>query len=250
MKKIVTLSLLNLFILLCITGCKYKGYSGDYPNLYTVAINSVLWNNGHSFSADKYADSKIEIIDEDKYGRIMFTYYEKYYAGADISFSALIICQYSNEKEVFYYEDINYIVKEQTKYAQSIKEFEDEEIEQLKTVNDWNREINFDKCIKKEITKTKPNIPYEKEVKNKITEEFNLNNESYNLFVNFLTSDSNDTNFIIYGFINISSEDGIYFIGLVENDKESLSDIKFLVPLSVYDYKTEFIEFKINNKWG
>ena len=91
MKKIVTLSLLNLFILLCITGCKYKGYSGDYPNLYTVAINSVLWNNGHSFSADKYADSKIEIIDEDKYGRIMFTYYEKYYAGADISFSALKI---------------------------------------------------------------------------------------------------------------------------------------------------------------
>ena len=87
-------------------------------------------------------------------------------------------------------------------------------------------------------------------MKNKITEEFNLNNESYNLFVNFLTSDSNDTNFIIYGFINISSEDGIYFIGLVENDKESLSDIKFLVPLSVYDYKTEFIEFKINNKWG
>ena len=31
----------------------------------------------------------------------MFSYYEKYYAGAYISFSALIICQNSNENEVF-----------------------------------------------------------------------------------------------------------------------------------------------------
>ena len=61
----------------------------------------------------------------------MFTYYEKYYKGADVSFSTLIICQYSNEEEVYYYEDINYIVKEQALYSPNLNEFSDEEIEYL-----------------------------------------------------------------------------------------------------------------------
>ena len=107
MRKIKLIILFPIFILLILTGCTYKGYTGDYSNLYTVAINSILWNNGHSFSADKYINPHIEIIDEDMYGRVMFTYYEKYYAGANISFSALIICQNSNDKYVFYYEDVN-----------------------------------------------------------------------------------------------------------------------------------------------
>ncbi len=249
MKK-TKLLLLSIFMVIILTSCFYRGYSGGYSDLYTVAINSILWNNGHSFSADKYIDPKIEIIDKDKFGRTMFTYYEKYYAGADISFSALVICQHSNEKEVFYYEDINYIIKEQTLYKQTVIDFEEEEIEHLKAVNDWNQTINFDKCIKKEITKHKPKIPYEKEVKNKIDEEFQLDNKKeYALFTNFLTSDLDDTNFIIYGFIWQNDEEGIYFIGLVENNNDSLKKINFLIPLNVFDYKTEFIEFKKTNNW-
>lgn len=250
MKKTGLLILLSTFMLLIITGCFYRGYSGNYSDLYTVAINSVLCNNGHSFSADKYVNPKIEIIEKDMYGRIMFTYYEKYYAGADISFSSLIICQQSNEKNVFYYEDINYIIKEQTLYEQNINSFENEEIEKLKAVNDWNKEINLEKCIKKEITKHKPIIPYEKEVKSKILTELNLKDKEYSLFVNFLTSDSDDTNFIIYGFVRINNEEGIYFIGFVEVNNESVEKINFLIPLNVFDYKTELIEFKKINNWN
>lgn len=247
MKKVFTLFLVQLFILIGLTGCAYKGYSGDYPNLYTVAINSVLWNNGHSFSADRYIDPKIEIIDEDRYGRIMFTYYEKYYG--DLSFSALVICQHSNEKDVFYYEDMNYIIKIQALYTQNINDFEDEEIDQLKAANNWEQEINFDKCIKKEITRRKPTIPCEDEVTNKIVDQFDLENERYALFVDFLTSDSENDNFIIYGYIYM---DGgrVYFIGIVENNDELIKKINFLVPLNVFDYKTEFMEFKKINNWS
>lgn len=243
-KKIIIL--LSLLVLINLTGC-YKEYSGEYSNLYTVAINSVLWTNGYSFSADRYKNSDIEIIDEDQYGRIMFTYYERYYSGGDISFSSLVVCQYSNEKEVFYYEDINYIVKEQPFFA--VEPFTDEEIEQLKVVNDWNQEINYDKCIKKEITKSKPNIPYQNEIESKIVDEFHLGNERYHLFVDFLTRDSDNANFIIYGYIYRGRDPGPFFIGLVENNQESLGKISFLVPQNVYDYKTEFIEFKQINNW-
>ena len=84
MKKI--LSIVLLIFMMILTSCGYKGYSGDQLDLYSVAINSVLWLNGHSWSADFECDPQIEIIDEDQYGRIMFTYYEKYYSGAGISF--------------------------------------------------------------------------------------------------------------------------------------------------------------------
>lgn len=248
--KNILICLLVLLIFVSLSGCTYKGYSGDHKNLYTVATNSVLWNNGHSFSADQYTDSKIEIIDEDIYGRIMFIYYEKYYAGGGISFSSLVICQHSNEEYVFYYEDVNYIVKEQQLYSPNFNAFEDKEIEQLKATNDWNREINFDKCIKKEISKHKSDIPCENEVKNLIVNEFHLDNKRYSLFVNFLTSNSDDSKFIVYGYITIHNEDSIYFIGLAENEHESLENINFLVPLSVYDYKTEFTQFKETHNWN
>lgn len=249
MRKIVLLMLLQIFILTILTGCGYNGYSGDRSDLYTVAINSVLWNNGHSFSADKYTDPQIEIIDTDMYGRILFTYYERYYAGAGFSFSALIICQSSNENEVFYYEDVNYIVKEQELYAQNVVQFEDEEIEQLKVANDWNQEINFDKCIEKEIIKDKPVVLHEQEIINKIIDEFHLASGEYSLFLDFLTSDSVDCNFIVYGYICKNDEEDIYFIGLAKSDKESLKELQFLVPSNVFDYQTEFIEFKKNNNW-
>ena len=114
--------------------------------------------------ADYECDPQIEIIEEDVFGRTMFIYYEKYYKGADISFSTLIICQDSNEKEVFFYEDINYIIKEQKLYSQNIENFTDGEIAYLKLINDWNKEINYDKCVKKDISKSKRKIPNEKEI--------------------------------------------------------------------------------------
>ena len=96
-----------------LTSCGYRGYSGNRLDLFSVATNSVLYLNGYSWEADFQCDPSIEVIEEDDYGRTMFSYHEKYYKGADISFSALIICQASNEKEVFFYEDVNYIIKEQ-----------------------------------------------------------------------------------------------------------------------------------------
>ena len=230
-----------------LTSCGYKGYSGDHSDLYSTAINSVIWLNGYSWTADFVCDPKIEVVDEDDYGRIMFTYYEKYYKGSKLSFSALIICQGSNEREVFYYEDINYIVKEQDMSSLNLEKFSEEEIEHLKTVNDWNKEINYNKCVRKEITKSKPEVPDEKEIKNRIIDQFGLPKGGYSLFVDFLTANSDNSKYIIYGCIRKSGQDGIYFIGLVE--KDSTMKLEIITPSNMYDYRTEFIEFKKANDW-
>ncbi len=249
MKKILTLLFLHVFILVVLTSCAYQGYSGSYLDLYTVAINSVPWLNGYSWSADFECDAEIELIDEDNYGRKMFTYREKYYAGGGISFSALIVCQHSNDKEVFYYEDTNYVVKEQDKYSQKLKEFEYQEIENLKLVNDWNKEINYSKCIRKELSKSKSNIPDEVKVKNQIVNEFSLINGKYSMFIDYLTENSSNSNYIMYGHIRKNEQDSIYFIGLVNTENGLFKSLNTLTPLNVYDYKTEFIEFKQVNNW-
>ena len=108
MKKSVYSGLIILVITIVIlvmslTSCGYKGYSGHHSESYTVAINSVPWINGFSWTADFVCDPQIEIVEEDEYGRIMFIYHEKFYGGSDIGFAALVISQSSNEKEVFYY---------------------------------------------------------------------------------------------------------------------------------------------------
>ena len=245
MKRIILMILLIFTMIL--TSCGYNGYSGKHSDLYSVAANSVLWLNGYSWGADYECDPSIEVIEEDSYGRTMFTYYEKYYKGADISFSALIICQDSNEKEVYFYEDINYIIKEQILYTQNTENFTDDEIAYLKLINDWDKEINYDKCVRKDIAKAKHKLSSEKEIQNLIIDEFTLVNGEYSLFMDYLTSNIDDSKYIVYGYIRKTEQEGIYFIGLVENSDDIKLNI--LVPSNVYDYKDEFIEFKKINNW-
>ena len=245
MKRIILMILLIFIAIL--TSCGYSGYSGDHSDLYSVAANSVLWLNGYSWGADYECDPSIEVIEEDSYGRIMFTYYEKYYKGAHISFSALIICQDSNEKEVFFYEDINYIIKEQKIYTQNTKNFTDDEIAYLKLINDWDKEINYDKCVRKDKVTSKQKLSSEKEIQNLIINEFSLVNGEYSLFMDYLTSNIDDSKYILYGYIRKTEEEGICFIGLVENSDDIKLNI--LVPSNVYDYKDELIEFKKLNNW-
>ena len=48
----------------------------------------------------------------------------------------------------------------------------------------------------------------------------------------------------------MNNEDGIFFIGLVESNNELVEKINFLIPLNVFDYKTELLEFKKINNWS
>lgn len=236
------------FILVWIlAGCEYKGYSGEYVDLYTVAINSVLWNLGHSYSTDFTKDSEIEIIETDGFGRTLFSYHEKYYSGGELSYSALIVSQYSSNGQVYYYEDCNYIVKKQDPNASRLQDFNLEEIECLKSINDWDKPINADKCISKTISKNKQTIS---EVKNAVIDmvvtENDLSGKNYNAFADYLTADKNG-NHIFYGaIIRLDGENDIYFVAFVSGDSEK---IELLTPSDLYDYAEELTNFKERNGW-
>ena len=54
----------------------------------------------------------------------------------------------------------------------------------------------------------------EKEIQNLIIDEFTLVNGEYSLFMDYLTSNIDDSKYIVYGYIRQTEQEGIYFIGL------------------------------------
>lgn len=232
--------------LMILTGCVscYKGYSGNNPDLYTVAINSVLWNKGNSDLADKFCDSEIKVLEEDEFGRILYTYYEDYYSGGGISFSSLIVSQYSVDGYVYYYEDCNYVIKEQERYAPKLEEFSPEEIDNLKKANDWDKELDLSKCVKKQIVRNKQGIPADtKAIERKVLERFNLKNSLINM--HYLTGDTNG-NFILYGVVRPYDKQNDYFVAFADSDGNILD---WLVPQNMFAYQEELKTFKLKNGW-
>lgn len=234
-----------IILILPFTGCAYKGYSGNYVDLYTVAINSVLWNVGHSYGADRAIDSSIKVLEHDEFGRTLFTYREKYYSGTELSFSSLIILQASLNEYSYYYEDYNFLIRKQDPYAYVV-EFTQEEIDDLKAINDWGTELNLGKCIKKKTLRKKQNIPIENNtITNQVLRAFNCEKNDCKIFIHLLTSDD-ECRFIIYGMIKIFDGDNIYFAALANSEGDV---VDWLVPDSLYNYQEELRSFKQKNGW-
>lgn len=232
-----------LTVLTGCAACSYKGYSGNYPDLYTVAINSLLWNKGHSDKTDRFCDSEINILEKDEIGRILYIYYEDYYVGDTISFSSLIISQYSVDGYVYYYEDCNCLIKEQIAYTAELNEFSGEEIEELKKANDWGKELDLSKCIKKQVVREKQGLPYNEEIKSKVKQKFK--SDEGNTFIDYLTNDING-NFILYGVVRAFEKQSDYFVAFVNSEGEI---IDWLIPENLYAYQEELKNFKQKNGW-
>ena len=251
-------ALMQIFIIACIAiiiipfaGCGFWGYySGKHVDLYTVAVNSVLWNKGYMSHTERLTNPQIKIIEKDEFGRTLFTYYEKGYGC--VSFSSLMVSQGSVDGYVYYYEDKNYLLRQENS-TEKIQDFTNEEIDRLKSVNDWGKEVDLQKCTKKQIDKRKQKIPIDTEViKEKAVAELNIVSfdETRDLsYMDYLTGDANG-NFIVYGVIFTPKfEDGIRvcYAAFVNSDFEI---IDWLVPSDLYNYQNDLINFKEKNGWS
>lgn len=139
-KMTVTIIFISLFAIFLV-GCDSTKNKGEYPELYSIAVNSLLGVLGYN----SHGDVSIEIIEEDSFGRKLFSYSE----GETYS---LLISQKTNEPYVYYYPDYNFISK---KWEGEGTSFTKEEVEDLKRKNDWDKELNESKSIKVEITRKK-----------------------------------------------------------------------------------------------
>lgn len=140
-------------------GIPFKGYTGEYPQLFTVAVNSIPDAKGYYVSEVKHQPG-ISLIEEDSQGRQMFCYCEDDNNGTVMY---LLICHSYDDENAYYYEGAytcapvsgnprNRIKAGGTKFPSTLVspmlDFTDEQVEMLKEVNDWDRELNLSKCTK------------------------------------------------------------------------------------------------------
>ena len=131
----ICVSISFIFILTACFGNEPAYYEGGFPELFTVSVNSLLGTYGRP--TDNPWPASIVILAEDKFGRTLFRYGEGSFG---VSEANLLIVQRIDDGYVYFYPHYNFI--------SSSREFNwaftDENINNLKKVNNWNRPLSDD----------------------------------------------------------------------------------------------------------
>ena len=161
--RYIAITIIVLVVLLK-AGCESTDYSyrGDYPELFSVAINSILGTRGF-IQTSRVFNPDIKVVDIDDYGRVLFLYHE----GGGISTINLVISQKSDDEYVYFYPHHNFISIASMVSGRGFwyylnnppmpieESFTREAIEELKRRNDWNQPLNLDNAIRTKIVNIK-----------------------------------------------------------------------------------------------
>lgn len=165
-KRSICALVLCAFCLLGIPACKPYRYKGDYIELFSVATNNLFGAKG--YRVFEFADFHpfIDVLETDDYGRTLFFFTEdtgKHHGTTEgTTFgTAIFVMQKSDNEFVYFYQDDCYTPYRMPKGLRYIPEnYRDElpedDIKTLKERNDWNKEINLEKCTKAKISDNDP----------------------------------------------------------------------------------------------
>ena len=208
-------------------------YTGEYPELYSIAIHVLLDSIGYGFYGNRL-EAKIVVLEEDKYGRKLFYYNE----GSHGSTHSLIICQKSSESEAYFYSDYSFISSEQDSFS-------DEDTEELKRRNDWGMNIDIKRCDNIEIVRKKSKGPLHDDALKRLYEKALGDEARYTPnSIRFLVSD--DYNRSIYYGYEVSSIDRRNFVLLVNAD----GTFEVMELSDLYNYQDDLKAFKERNGWN
>ncbi len=160
--RIIVCILLLTFVIFSLTACAPR-YSGPHWDLYSVAVNNIFGAKGFGDDSVALPSPDIDVIEVDDYGRVLFFYIEfpLHPAATKQRFrAAIVIMQHYDMRDyVYYYQDDCYLpyLGEETPYPVGYRNlFSEEDINALKELNDWNKELNLDKCTKAPCSNERP----------------------------------------------------------------------------------------------
>lgn len=152
--------LLNLLVCFAFFMLFYKvygpiKYTGPHMDMYTVAVNNVFGITGHANNGEVSWEAHITVLEEDKYGRVLFLY-DEHNVGycsrcgntGDCYGMAYCILQKSDGEFSWFYQDACYM--------HTFTDDENADLAQLKLRNDWDLPLNLGKCAKAPYTDQKP----------------------------------------------------------------------------------------------
>jgi len=137
-------------------------YTGNYPELFSVAISSILGARGYADDESPWrAEPRISILEEDNFGRVLFMYSEDSFVrrreADDGSIRTMvtprhihIIVQKVDGDYVYFYPHYNLILGRMGRggvfdiYFEDVPRISDEDFDAFKEANSWNQEMSDD----------------------------------------------------------------------------------------------------------
>lgn len=256
-KLILILFVLLLVVLMLIFyACTYHGYGGEHRDLYTVAVHNLFGINGYINNGELLDDSVIEIIEIDDYGRVLFFYdefYDDFYDESQPNYGrAFVIMQKAEKKNVYYYQDDCYIpcLSTEENFEQLWANVDENIIEELKALNDWNKEFDESKCTKAKISKKMPkseldlqDYQFFRPIKSYVETEENPKNDNFQCQY-FLYCNSDSSGKELY---YVCTRTGYHYAVIVNADG-SFSD-SAVVEVDPTTYHKRIKELKQQNGW-
>ena len=245
--KIIVCILIIGILLCCFYGCGSNEpfqYSGNDVALYTEAIYSILGAKGFEHTSHGLTNPDVSILEEDTYGRILFCYYEGSVMEDMRIF--LLISQRTEDGFVYYYPDYNFLILNKEDLIQDgivdRSWWEIDQVEELKVANDWDQEIDLNKCIKQIVTRKKED-PLSKRERNDLYEAIygEYDTDAY-IHINYSSMD--DEGKCLYLARNTSCTPTDFKMLIVDGDAYYSKKINNLTA-----YQEELAAFKREHNW-
>lgn len=152
------LILLAILVSVTLSACHdTKLYRGEFPELHIIAVESVIGAGNNEMN-------RVLVIEEDNFGRKLFAFmgYSQTELNMDNpSIIAILISQKDDGKYTYFYDTVNYLATTiDSEYLDFDVEkvntyFSNNDIEKLKSINDWNKPIDESELFRVEITRKK-----------------------------------------------------------------------------------------------
>ena len=231
-KKIYLYLIIFVPLIILFTGCSLLVTEDrQFSALKTEAIYSSLGYPG-------FARDGANVIEIDKKGRILYTFDGQNFAN-HYGITHILVCQYIDYDKglVYYYPENNFMIHRIN------EEPSNEKIEELKLINDWNRELDLSKCISRKIGEYKK-TNNETEISNIFD---NLNIDIEEQYKKIILCDTDRNGLKLYA-VKIAKDEQNYKIFAFMKKNEDYTDYD-IIEITDWYYIDVIKEFKHKHNW-
>ncbi|MBV1709937.1 MAG: hypothetical protein KMY54_08750 [Erysipelothrix sp.] len=196
-------------------------------------------------------------IEEDAYGRVLFAFFGDFIYGVNSDQSdaiAIVIAQKTNSNFAYYYDSSNatavisiHSLDEELTLKLLESYFDEEDIEELKAKNDWNKPINDKLLLRTEVTRKKTCnvndrdlLPYKDLLGGNLYHGIQCYGKDRNGYM--LVSVKSELS-------NQSSRTFVIYLLIVNKDHELISPSAVMRVTDIFDYEA-IKRFKEENGWS
>ena len=253
---LITVMLTTILLASCAGRRGQEDYRGEYPELFSVAINSLLGAKGYWTSEIRH-EAGVSPFGEDIYGRIIFSYWEN----SGVSTNTLLVMQKSDEEYAYFYPNINfisapleYLIRHYDENGRFYRaSFPGEMIEELKKLNDWGLPLEPERMVSVEVVRTKRSGPFGR---NELRDayRFALGDYAHNRHVHYTFFRTDEFGRSIYLFSRwpsmVASTDNRHSIVLFQPDGTFDENIGVMHLTDFFNYQSQLAGFKDLNDWN